>query len=176
MCNLYALTYWASWKKICLNNLNSVNPLHWKTRHDSSQLIYIHPHCKIVLHCHHYKMFLWVLFVVILFGSKTSVTLLCQIFREIHVWTLIWRHVNLIHWVVIASALFPGVLVSLVNSTTKNLFLAFLTYQLRIWNILNIKDQRSKTIFSNISVFNCNYYYKLIVILTQMFDYFKVAP
>ena len=36
---------------------------------------------------------------------------------------------------------YTGVLVLHVNHTTANLFLAFLTFQLRIWNIPNIKDR-----------------------------------
>ena len=61
---------------------------------------------------------------------------------------------------VIASAVFPGVLVLHVNNTTANLFLAFLAFQLNIYsNIVDIKDQRLT------SVFCCDY--KFIVVSTN---------
>ena len=61
---------------------------------------------------------------------------------------------------VIASALFPGVLVLHINNTTANLFLAFLAVQLNTYsNIVNIKDQRLTLVFC--------YDYKFIVVSTN---------
>ena len=61
---------------------------------------------------------------------------------------------------VIASALFPGVLVLHVNNTTANLFLAFLAFQLNTYrNIVNIQDQSLTSVFC--------YDYKFIVVSTN---------